>query len=125
MANRAWGTLAEMRSTLFMGDVEDDVLQARVRSKIGRLVRQPRSVEVSAAGGRVCLRGPVMEHEFGRLVRAVQNVPGVSSVENYLQIVAYPPNESRFDEGPEGSLERVRGRRRSRGETGPTLEEMG
>jgi uncharacterized membrane protein len=90
LSNRAWGTVAEMRHVFPGGDVDDAVLRERVRSQIGRLVGHPRSVEVQAADGCVYLGGQVLEHEFGRLVRAVQRVPGVRDVENRLQIVNDP-----------------------------------
>jgi uncharacterized membrane protein len=57
---------------------------------MGRVVGYPGSVEVRAYEGYVSLSGPVLEHEFGRLVREVQKVPGVRAVENRLQIVDDP-----------------------------------
>jgi uncharacterized membrane protein len=82
--NRLYGTVAELRSALRRESVSDDVLVSRVRSKIGRFVSHPSSIEVTARDGRVTLRGPILTKEAERLVSAVRGVNGVAEVETDL-----------------------------------------
>ena len=63
----------------------DDVLAARVRSRLGRLVSHPGAVEVKATSGRITLSGPVFEAELEQLVGGVRAVPGVSHVDAQLE----------------------------------------
>src|SRR5207244_531476 len=63
----------------------DAVVVARVRSKLGRYVSHPRSIEVDISDGRVILSGPVLEGEVPGLLRAISEVRGVCHVENRLE----------------------------------------
>lgn len=81
---RARGVLAEARSTVRHQHLTDDVLVLRVRSKMGRAVSHPHAIEVSAEGGRVTLKGPILADEVGPLVARVRAVPGVRCVEDRL-----------------------------------------
>lgn len=70
-ANRVSGIVAEGESLFTCGSVSDEVLVARVRSKLGRVVSHPSSIEVAAADGRVILRGPILAKEVDRLLARV------------------------------------------------------
>jgi CBS domain-containing protein len=74
---------AESRSGFH--EMPDDRLVDRIRSKMGREVSHPHSIQVSANGGRVTLRGPILESEVDRLVRTLSKIPGVASVDNQLE----------------------------------------
>jgi BON domain-containing protein len=63
----------------------DEILAARVRTRVGRLVSHPGAIDVVATSGRVTLRGPVFGAEVEQLVSGVGDVPGVTSVENRLE----------------------------------------
>lgn len=63
----------------------DEVLGARVRTRIGRLVSHPGAIDVAAAAGRITLRGPVFEAEVEQLVNGVREVPGVTAIDNHLE----------------------------------------
>ena len=63
----------------------DDVLAARVRARIGRLVSHPGAIEVKAATGRITLSGPLFDAEVEQLVEGVRAVPGVTQVDNQLE----------------------------------------
>ncbi len=84
--NRARGVVAEVRSLVSMEEIPDDILQARVESKIGRLVSHPHAIEVAADEGEITLGGPVLANEVERLVRGVSAMRGVSSVRNRLEV---------------------------------------
>jgi len=70
--------------------VTDEILQERVRAKLGRLVSNPSSIEVTAQNGIVTLTGPVLEEELDRLLRGVRSVRGASGVENSLEVHSQP-----------------------------------
>lgn len=63
----------------------DDVLAARVRARLGRLVSHPGAIDVAARSGRVTVSGPIFEAEVEQLMKGVEAVPGVSAIENRLE----------------------------------------
>jgi hypothetical protein len=67
------------------GLIENDVLEQRVRSELGRLCSHPRVVEVTASDGIVTLRGPILTTERKHMVRGVMRVVGVHRVEDHLE----------------------------------------
>lgn len=68
----------------------DEVLVERVRARIGIVVRQPSSIDVSAQDGRVVLSGPVLADEVARLLRRIAGVRGVRAVDNRLEVHETP-----------------------------------
>jgi hypothetical protein len=90
MRNRARGVVAELRARLIPEDVSDDVLQERVRARLGQTVRYARSIEAFVTDGDVTLRGPVLADDVARVVRRVGQVAGVQSVDNRLDVHAEP-----------------------------------
>ena len=86
LSNRARGLAAEAGSLFSSEEVSDEVLVARVRSKMGRVVSHPHSVEVTASQGRVSLSGPVLAHEVDDLLACVSKVAGVVEVDNQLEV---------------------------------------
>ncbi|HET9530117.1 MAG TPA: BON domain-containing protein, partial [Blastocatellia bacterium] len=85
MSHRAHGVMAETKNILSKDQPEDDVLVARVRSKMGRVVSHPHSINVEAESGRVTLSGPILESEVDRLLSCVSGVRGVTEVVNNLE----------------------------------------
>lgn len=83
--NRGYGILAHARAVTTPSEVTDEVLVARVRSKLGRYVSHPHSIDVSARDGRVVLRGLILESELERLVSRLERVRGVKEVINELE----------------------------------------
>jgi uncharacterized membrane protein len=93
LANRARGTVAELRYRFDGKNVDDAVLVERVRSKIGRAVRYASSIEADAQDGRITLRGPVLRKDLERLHKAVESVPGVRNVDDQqLDVYEQPGN---------------------------------
>lgn len=64
---------------------DDDVLTARVRARVGRLVSHPHAIRVQAKDGHVTLNGPVFDVEAGALIDGIARVAGVVSVDNQLE----------------------------------------
>jgi hypothetical protein len=65
--------------------VSNEILVARVRSKLGRWVSHPGAIEVTAREGCVRLGGYILRHEIGPLIQQVRRVRGVHSVYNQLE----------------------------------------
>ena len=86
LGNHVRGLVAEAGSHLRCEEVSDEVLAARVRSKMGRAVSNPEDIEVTASEGRVTLRGIVRSQEYDDLFRRVSKVRGVREVENQLKL---------------------------------------
>jgi uncharacterized membrane protein len=90
LRNRAAGAAALARALVHGGEVPDGVLAERVRSKLGRVVSHPGSIEVAAQAGVVTLSGPVLAREEDDLVSCVSSVRGVRSVVNRLDVHEQP-----------------------------------
>ena len=65
--------------------IDDHVLAARVRSRLGRSVPDLHQIDVTAQAGCVTLTGAIDAQEMARLVDLVKAIPGVESVEQRLQ----------------------------------------
>jgi hypothetical protein len=85
LRNRTRGAVLETTARFRRDEVDDPVLEARVRSQLGRMASDSSGITVSAEHGRVTLRGTAPEGEVATLVDSVQNVPGVHDVINRLQ----------------------------------------
>lgn len=85
VGNRARGIVAEAESLFARKEATDEVLEARVRSKLGRVVSHPRAIKVDVREGVVTLSGPVLQREVDRLLDSVSSVKGVRDVENNLE----------------------------------------
>jgi osmotically-inducible protein OsmY len=99
ISHRARGTIAETKNLLVNDEPSDDVLVARVRSKMGRFVSHPHAIKVTAAGGRVMLEGPILEDEVANLLKGVSGVRGVKSVKNKLETHKEAENVSALQGG--------------------------
>lgn len=84
--NHLLGVVAEFESLLRNEDVSDNVLEARVRSRLGRLVSHPSAIEVQTVNGLVVLNGPILADEVHALLDAVAAIGGVKNIENHLEV---------------------------------------
>lgn len=85
--NHLRGALAEVNSVfVHNGPISDAVLEARVRSKLGRVVSHPRAIEVKAVDGLIILSGKILANEVHPLLDCVICVHGVNNIENHLEI---------------------------------------
>jgi BON domain-containing protein len=83
--NRMYGTYAALRSSTESAPVSDEVLVARVRRQLGRVVSHRHAVDVSAWKGVVTLHGPIWAAEEPVAVRTARRVRGVTDVRNELE----------------------------------------
>src|SRR2546421_3033906 len=87
LGNRAYGLVMEAKHGLKSNEAPDAVIEARVRSKLGRKVSNPHAIHVMCQDGNVTLSGQVLAGELPGLLRCVKTVPGVHSVESSLQVM--------------------------------------
>jgi uncharacterized membrane protein len=99
IANRVSGLLAEAESLFTSGQASDEVLAARVRSKLGRVVSHPSSIEVKVTDGQVILSGPILAREVDDLLASASAIKGVAGVENRLQVHEQPGSVSGLQDG--------------------------
>jgi hypothetical protein len=90
LSQRGYGVAASVAGAFTPQTDDDDVLVARVRSKLGRVTSHPHAVEVTANSGVVTLRGPILEAETPDVLRATRRVRGVSNVVDALERHAQP-----------------------------------
>lgn len=90
LQNHIIGVVSEMQSLLRREKVSDDVLEARIRSKLGRIVSHPHAIEVKAIEGLVILRGPILTAEVHPLLNAVAVIRSVRNIENHLELHETP-----------------------------------
>lgn len=86
LSNRTQGMSAAAQGMFTRAEVDGPLLEARVRSRIGRAVSHPHAVRSGVeAGGRVILEGDVLTRELDYLLRTVRAVTGVREVINRLE----------------------------------------
>lgn len=87
--NRLTGVQARTRKLIFQRQrdsaADDDVVAARVRTKLGRVVSHPHAIAVAVQQGHTILSGPVLEREKKALLEVVRSVPGVTDIEDKLE----------------------------------------
>jgi hypothetical protein len=86
MAHRVEGMVARVRGVGRRDEVDDDVLVARVRAKLGHLCSHPHAIQVSAKGnGCIELKGPILAKEVDEVLSAIAHVPGVRVIDDDLE----------------------------------------
>ncbi len=86
LRNRSAGVAAEARHLLHREVPSDDVLEARVRSVLGRCCSHPSAIEVRCMDGECTLSGPILSSEVQRVVKRVEHIRGVCCVINNLEV---------------------------------------
>jgi hypothetical protein len=89
-AARAFGTVMELRYQLDRRVPSDQVLEARAKTKLGRIVTHPGAIRASARDGEVTLSGPILAGEVDRAVMSVRLIPGVTQVVDLLEVHRMP-----------------------------------
>jgi BON domain len=125
LSNRTHGLMADARGLARNTDpITDDVLVERIRSRMGHVVAQPRTIDVASTGGRVVLRGSVTAPDAQQLLRTIKSMRGVETVENELEVHPGPafkpspregwPPAMRFLAGSAGGALALYGTRKNR-----------
>lgn len=82
--NRAGALTALWRQHAEDGPIDDAIVEARVRSNLGRASSHPGSIGVASLDGVVTLTGPVLAHEHAAVCRAAKLTDGVAEVIDQL-----------------------------------------
>jgi hypothetical protein len=108
LRNRAGGIAARASSLMKEAPAGDEVLEARVRSEMGRVVRNSGAIAVSASAGHVTLSGPILSSEKDELLSRAKAVEGVEDVEDRLDAHESPDDIPSLQggKGPRGKPER-------------------
>jgi uncharacterized membrane protein len=96
---RARGLVAGARSFFHDDDVPDEVVKARVRSRLGHVVGHPHAIDVTVYRGRVELRGAILADDFEGLVTTVAVVPGTRGVDSRLDVYDAPDSVAALQGG--------------------------
>jgi uncharacterized membrane protein/osmotically-inducible protein OsmY len=92
LKNRAVGVVAKTRNLVSEEDLSDEMLEQRVRSKLGSLVSHPSSIEVKAENGKVTFSGTILADEVERLLSRVSSMREVKAVDSQLEVHHEPGN---------------------------------
>ncbi len=84
--HRLAGLAAELWPHFQAGTASDRVVEARIRSRLGRVTSHARRIHVLCDHGTATLWGTVHEDELGSLIQAVETIPGVTGVLNHLDV---------------------------------------
>jgi uncharacterized membrane protein len=86
VSHRAQGAAAMGRKLVSRRhqETEDQVVEARVRTRLGRVCSHPGAINVTVTGGSVRLDGAILESEHAGVASAVRSVAGVRKVEDHL-----------------------------------------
>jgi osmotically-inducible protein OsmY len=83
--NRARGAVAELEARVEGEPVDDEVLEERVRSRLGHIVHHPEGIQVRAQDGGVSLTGYALPEEVDAIIEGVSHVRGVDHVISRIQ----------------------------------------
>lgn len=86
LSNRMDGLMAETRSMFRRDEVSDELLAARVRSGLGRVVSHPHAIDVTVSEGVVSLKGPILAAEADPLHKTVRSLCGVKDITDELEL---------------------------------------
>lgn len=87
LSHRLQGVRAQVRRpSRDQAPPDDLVLIERARSRMGRVVSHPHAIQIGANGGRLTLSGPILAEEVQALLHAIRSVPGVSTVDDHLDV---------------------------------------
>ena len=98
--NRTAGVAIATRKMFSGKDAVGTELVQRVRATVRGVVSHPNAITVHAEAGKVTLSGPILEAEVTPLIEDVGSVPGVSAVENRLELHREPGNVSGLQGAP-------------------------
>jgi osmotically-inducible protein OsmY len=87
---RIHASLIDSEAAAAKGPIDDAVLVHRIRSAMGEVVRNAEAIAVASVDGVVTVNGPVLVDELPGLLRAIRSVPGVSMVQDELEVHEYP-----------------------------------
>ena len=105
LANRTTGLTAEWRSRARTEKPDDEKLACRIRTRLGRLVSHPHSIQIEVDKGVVTVKGLALAEEASRLLHTIRTMEGVESVRDEVLVCRKPEHVSGLQGGrPRGKL---------------------
>jgi uncharacterized membrane protein len=92
LRNQAQGLVAETSSMFSKTSSTDQVIEQRVRSRMGYLVPNASAIQVSVQDGEARLSGDILAEDVEPLMKGVAKLRGISSVQNNLNVHETPDN---------------------------------
>ena len=82
LSNRAYGIWSEATKLFSNDNPSDQVIEARLRSKLGRVVSNPHALRVTSEGGNVLFEGDILQNEAESLLQTARAVSGVKQIDD-------------------------------------------
>lgn len=98
LRNRTRGVLSEAIGSL-EENVPDSVIEQRVRSRLGQVVRNPGVVEVSVDQGQVTIQGQVLADEHDFAVAYLASTRGVREFVDRFEVIQKPEDVPGLETG--------------------------
>jgi len=86
VVDKAKDAAYEVKERIGGHDLTDDVLLSLVNAEMERMVSNASQIEVKVRDGHVVISGPILSSEADELVRRLEEMPGVKSVDNRLRV---------------------------------------
>jgi uncharacterized membrane protein len=86
LRNRVRGVLSNGIAFVSEEELPDQVIESRIRTRMGMLARHPDDVMVSVQNGRVILDGNMLQDEVEGFVSGIQRMKGVRDLQNNLRV---------------------------------------
>lgn len=85
--NRAYGTFRETKSLISRRNeaVSGETLEARIKTRLGRLTSHPNALKTKVEDGWVILSGAILEAEADDVLKKISKMCGVKAVEDRLE----------------------------------------
>lgn len=86
VVDKAKDAAYEVRERIVGHDITDDVLLSLVNAETERVASNASQIEVKVRDGNIIISGPILASEADELVRRLEEMPGVKSVDNRLRV---------------------------------------
>jgi hypothetical protein len=95
LRNRAEGLAHQVKAATKPDSADNEVVEARVRSRLGRVASRTASIDVTCSAGAVTLSGQAPQDELACIEREAKKIPGVEKVINALRPLDVESDEIR------------------------------
>jgi hypothetical protein len=85
LSNRVQGFVAEMQASMKNSNIPDEILEERVRSRLGHACSHPSVIRVRSNNGAITLNGQILKHELHNVLGSIASVRGVKNVVDQLE----------------------------------------
>jgi uncharacterized membrane protein len=99
LSNRSRGTWASISNLFSSDNADDQVVEARVRSKLGRVCSHPHAIRTTSVDGNITLEGVILASEVPDVLKCVTRVRGVTGVNDRLRKFDSPEGISSLQGG--------------------------